>query len=354
MISISVSVMFFCCCCSQPLLKINDNSFTIDKLLGEGGFSYVYLVHSKDSSKYALKKIRCGLGIESKDKLKIAIKEVQNYKEFKSPFIIHSIDDAIIQDVDGSKIFYILLPYFENGSLQDLINSNDLDNTIIEESEAIRIFIGICRGLQVMHKHSSISTVEEDNLSENDQLLNETESLIESVTLGDDEEFELNNLVSFAHRDIKPANIMISKDGLPVLCDLGSCSRAKIRVKTKQQALKLQEFFAENCTLPYRAPELLNVENNVVLDEKCDIWSLGCTLYALLFNCSPFEYEEIKNGGNMNLAIASGRFEFPSNKKDLYSDEIKQLIQSCLTLDFNNRPSIDEILQLALTIQSNL
>ena len=30
--------------------------------------------------------------------------------------------------------------------------------------------------------------------------------------------------------------------------------------------------------MPYRAPELFDVKTDAVLDEKVDIWSLGCTV----------------------------------------------------------------------------
>ncbi|EDN06150.1 conserved hypothetical protein [Histoplasma mississippiense (nom. inval.)] len=51
-----------CMCCfpNSPQLKINNRSFKLLRLLGEGGFSYVYLVQDKNTSElFALKKIRC-------------------------------------------------------------------------------------------------------------------------------------------------------------------------------------------------------------------------------------------------------------------------------------------------------
>lgn len=66
--------------------------------------------------------------------------------------------------------------------------------------------------------------------------------------------------------------------------------------------------------MPYRAPELFDVDRDCVVDEKTDgtwtvqpnapgpqcannpgvsvaVWSLGATLYALYFGYSPFEVE---------------------------------------------------------------
>ena len=33
----------------------------------------------------------------------------------------------------------------------------------------------------------------------------------------------------------------------------------------------------------FRAPELFEVPSNCVIDEKTDVWSLGCTLYAMAY-----------------------------------------------------------------------
>jgi len=374
-----MSFLLTCLPCfnSQPELRINKAKFKILKLLGEGGFSYVYLVESSDGGTYALKKIRCPFGAES---VKIAMTEVENYKEFHSPYIIRAIDSNIVQEEDGSKTVYILLPNFDKGSLQDIINHNVINNVKIEESEAIRIFIGMCRGLQSMHRHhvshhNKKPTMEGVDMvfpaDERENLLNGEDSEIESSEVdtlpdligtsngGEDdgndysEATELTSTIAYAHRDIKPANVMLSKDGIPVLCDLGSCAKARVKAKTRSAAIAIQELAAEHCTLPYRAPELLDVKTGAKIDEKIDIWSLGCTLYALLYGCSPFEYEESEHGASISLAISNGKYEFPK-KNDIYSDDIKELIQLCIVVDPEQRPAIEQVLSKALEVQSRV
>lgn len=364
----------FPCFNTQPELRINQVKFRILKLLGEGGFSYVYLVEAPNGGTYALKKIRCPFGAES---VKIAMTEVENYKEFHSPYIIRAIDSNIVQEDDGSKTVYILLPNFDKGSLQDIINNNVINDTKIEEAEAIRIFIGICRGLQSMHRHhvthQKRPTVEDMNVNmstdERENLLNAEDSEVESEVdtlpelIGssngpdDDDEIanatELTQTIAYAHRDIKPSNVMLSKDGIPVLCDLGSCAKARVKAKTRSAAIAIQELAAEHCTLPYRAPELLDVKTGAKIDEKIDIWSLGCTLYALLYGCSPFEHEESENGASISLAISNGKYEFP-RKNDIYTDDIKELIKMCIVVDPEQRPAIEQVLSKALEVQSRV
>ncbi|ODV83238.1 hypothetical protein CANARDRAFT_30178 [[Candida] arabinofermentans NRRL YB-2248] len=165
----------------------------------------------------------------------------------------------------------------------------------------------------------------------------------------DDDSTELSETVSFAHRDIKPANIMISKEGIPILCDLGSCEKARINIQTRAQAITFQELSNEHCTLPYRAPELLDIKVGDQIDEKIDIWSLGCTLYALLYGYSPFEREELINGANITLAISSGNFTFPNNPD--FNNDLKDLIKFCLIVEPNDRPSIEDVLNKALELQ---
>lgn len=338
-----MSLLAWClpCIATQPKLSINRAQFTVLKLLGEGGFSYVYEVQASNGAIYALKKIRCPFGAES---VKKAMTEVHNYQEFHSPYIVRAIDSSVVQEEDGSKTVYILLPYFE-GSLQDMINSSVIDGTQIDEAEAVRIFIGLCRGVQAMHRHSSSHEgplVETDDASERDALL------AQELDLETDyEATELQEHVAYAHKDIKPANVMLSKDGMPVLCDLGSCSKARIEAKTRSSAVAIQELAAEHCTLPYRAPELLDVQTGTVIDEKIDVWSLGCTLYALLYGSSPFEREESLNGASINMAIANGTYSFPEE----YSDAIKGLIKMCLVVDPQERPNVEQVLARALELR---
>lgn len=420
----------FCTCLpmnNSPVLKINRTTFKILKLLGEGGYSYVYLVELKDGSRYALKKIRCAYGAES---IKNAMNEVNSYREFNSPYIVKSIDTSIVEEKDGLKSIYVLLPYFEHGTLQDMITNNVIKGSKIDEKEAIRYFIGVCRGLQVMHRHklsySDRSTAQDDldmeiqrltrgpneqanNIRNNnvvqqqqknsrnknkkktplhdpletgesdvllidsdedeDEIETDNETLLSNLmdssnvqdianALNDStnrstiseaiESTEMGEAIPYAHRDIKPANVMISADGIPVLCDLGSCSKARLQIKTRQQALALQDLAAEHCTLPYRAPELLDVSTGAAIDERIDIWSLGCLLYALLYGSSPFERAEAESGASVSLAISSGKYEFPND--DDYSDEIKELIQFCIVVDPKKRPSIEQVMSKALSL----
>ena len=69
---------------------------------------------------------------------------------------------------------------------------------------------------------------------------------------------------------------MIADDGVaPILMDLGSCTKARITIENRSQALLQQDIAAEHSTMAYRAPELFDVKTGTTLDEKVDIWVCG-------------------------------------------------------------------------------
>jgi serine/threonine kinase 16 len=148
------------CFPGSPSLKINGRSFKILRLLGEGGFSYVYLVQDTSNAElFALKKIRCPFGAES---VQQAMREVEAYKTFShAPGIIHSVDYSIASERNdpGSKTVYVLLPYYRRGNLQDIINANLVNHTNFPEKKLMVLFLGVCRALKDMHQYQAPSGV---------------------------------------------------------------------------------------------------------------------------------------------------------------------------------------------------
>lgn len=354
-----------CCCCdySESYISINGRRYLIKKLLGESNFSFIYLVQqigglssisAPRTNLYALKRIRCPFGnIES---ISGAMKEIDHYKRFQSPYIVHLIDSQVTQQSDGSKTVYVLLPYFPLGSLRDSISRNLLNGTFISEAECIRILIGIARGLRCLHDPSARSQDAGQNQEQDVVSMSysdEAASLLENTPLELDILSSANTINSnlYAHRDIKPSNILFSSDGLPVISDLGSCSKADLSINTHMQLTELQTWVSDHCTVAYTAPELLHVTLNRSIDTKVDIWSLGCTCYFMLFGISPFEREEQISGASLKYAIGTGNFSFPS--QDRYSTRLLNLIKKCLQVDPAVRPDINELLTLLQELQES-
>ncbi|KAG0633330.1 kinase-like domain-containing protein [Tuber brumale] len=356
------------CFPSSPNLTINHRSFKILRLLGEGGFSYVYLVQDNAGALYALKKIRCPFGQESVQR---AMKEVEAYKLFNHENVIKSIDYTITSDRsasttlgrsddgdDGSqKTVYILLPYFRRGNLQDAINANLINHTIFPEGELMRLFLGVCRGLQALHEHrlkrpgevrAGAGATAGGGSDET------TEPLMTPDVLSTQEGGQEGEIRAYAHRDIKPGNVMIDDDGLrPILMDFGSMTPAPTPITSRTLALSVQDNAAEHSTMPYRAPELFDVKTGSVIDEKVDIWSLGCTLYCALYGHSPFELATEESGGSLALAVCSGSYTFPEEGRlggrkpgqRPVSEGVKEIVRMCLKVEPADRPNIRELIR---------
>ncbi|KAF9584095.1 hypothetical protein BGW38_007605 [Lunasporangiospora selenospora] len=387
-------------CLPNPTLYINRRSFKVIKLLGEGGFSLVYLVQDVATGRlYALKKIRCPFGSEG---VREAMKEADMYRTFQHENLIKVVDTCVVSDKDGSKVVYIFLPYFKRGNLLDAISANLLHHTHFSEPDMLRFFRGMCYAVRALHCHQlpnvPMSSREQDEHSANGieawesrdrrrstppSLRRQTSSMsyvapgsengTGLVDLGPsspnsaeaptgptsgetNEESSGENgggnedavvVVPFAHRDIKPANVMIADDGqTPVLMDFGSMARARVKIQTRQQALYEQDLAAEQCSMPFRAPELFDVKTGTTLDEKVDIWSLGCTLYAMAYGTSPFETNQINQGGSMALAVLNGNFRFPTvDRGDRYSSEFRDLVKAMVLVDPTARLDIHQVIE---------
>ena len=101
-----------------------------------------------------------------------------------------------------------------------------------------------------------------------------------------------NDLV---HRDIKPSNLMVTKEGVVKILDLGIA-----RLRSDDELGTLTAEGGLMGTPDFIAPE--QVTDCGCVDIRADIYSLGCTLYRLLAGNAPFDRPEY--GTNMAKVIA--------------------------------------------------
>ncbi|KAL4248006.1 protein kinase superfamily protein [Abortiporus biennis] len=396
-----------CICQESAKVKINGRTFKIVKVLGEGGFSFVYLAQDEHSGRqFALKKIRCPSG---NDDVRQAMREVEAYRRFKHPNIIRILDSAVVQDPAGDgQVVYLFLPLYRRGNLQDAINANVINGSQFPEREMLRYFKGTCEAIRAMHDYRAPIGTSTDPFSsrqnrssnarpaanlppgpqghanedeDEDEMFPHPEGDAdggysyhgsgggsnsgiplmsregETIYDGDEELDRIQRdaakndahtgeteLVPYAHRDLKPGNVMISDEGKPILMDFGSCMKARIAIDNRSQALLQQDIAAEQSTMAYRAPELFDVKTGVTLDEKVDIWSLGCTLFALAYSHSPFEnIQTTEQGGSIAMAVMNARYKQPNSA---YSQGLKNLIDSMLKVDPKQRPDIHQVIEM--------
>ena len=85
------------------------------------------------------------------------------------------------------------------------------------------------------------------------------------------------------HRDIKPANLLVDKDGVVKVLDMGL---ARFKADEKDNLTAKYDRGAILGTAAYMAPEQVLESSKV--DGRADIYSLGVTLYALINGKPPY------------------------------------------------------------------
>lgn len=213
------------------------------------------------------------------------------------PNIIRLIDGELVST--GSERYgLLLLPLYRQGSAQELFCQRYIDSgEIVKKDILLKLSADICNGLLSLHTFDP----------------------------------------PLAFRDLKPANVLIGMRGDAVLADLGSVDRARLQIRSRREALALEEQCMEQCTNLYRPPELFQVPSECDLDERTDVWSLGCTLYAIMYGYSPFD-------GSATSAM-SGQLKFPANNGSGDLESIHALLERMIQISIKDRPFVTEILE---------
>jgi serine/threonine kinase 16 len=244
---------------------------TIGRQIAEGGYSFVFEAWDEDhhggdfgryrtttsmrksSKKYALKRVHC----PDSEILAGCRREAAVHRSVSHPNLMPLLGMCIV-----SNDCYMLFP-MASSSLRNEVNRRNpyMSDPVVattttsppwKEVMALQIFLRICGGVQTLHEHH------------------------------------------YTHRDIKLENILLVADQ-PVLMDFGSAGPLVHSLSLRRHVLEICDLAAQHTTLPYRPPELL--EGGVRMHDPdldytaVDVWSLGCTLFAILYGASPFECE---------------------------------------------------------------
>eukprot|EP00343_Euplotes_focardii_P004831 CAMPEP_0205807418 /NCGR_PEP_ID=MMETSP0205-20121125/11148_1 /ASSEMBLY_ACC=CAM_ASM_000278 /TAXON_ID=36767 /ORGANISM="Euplotes focardii, Strain TN1" /LENGTH=251 /DNA_ID=CAMNT_0053081629 /DNA_START=216 /DNA_END=969 /DNA_ORIENTATION=- len=137
--------------------------------------------------------------------------------------------------------------------------------------------------------------------------------------------------IGIMHRDIKPQNLLMTKDNRVKICDFGVATKVKSK---EEDTLKNTEG-----TYHFMPPECWNYEVREFSGVKADIWALGVTLFALVYNKMPFWADSELELSNV---ILNDEADF--NQEREVSLELKQLLQKLLEKDPSKRPHLQDLL----------
>ncbi|KAK8791992.1 hypothetical protein WA158_005369 [Blastocystis sp. Blastoise] len=278
---------------AKPKMILGDKTFWVEKKIGTGGYGSVWLVTEDRSGRpLVIKRMEC-----KSDEL-----EPMMDNEFKVLRLVKNVPScAKIYGLQKKKIFggweYRVLMEHCPEALISILQKMEKEKKSIPESGIWEIMYDITSAIAFLHKQKP----------------------------------------AIAHRDLKLENILLSKNNTWKLIDFGSCHAGAVELKDKKTITALEDEIAKTTTQMYRAPELVDFFGISKVDEKVDMWALGCILYTLMFMKQPFQT------GN-KLAILGGKY--PPPPRNNYSSELLNLMKSMLTPEQSKRITAADALKL--------
>jgi len=231
--------------------------YGIVRELGSGATATVFLAKDIRNARYVALKILTPKNVADKNILNKFLFEAELLKKFVHPNIVKGFDYGSFED-----IFFLAVEYVDGISLRSVIDSNGA----LQYERAIDIILQVAKAIEYMESQGYI------------------------------------------HRDIKPDNILISKNGVAKLCDLGF-AQPITQIKGVSETT--------NGTVQYMSPEQAMGQKD--LDIRSDIYSLGATFYHMVMGVTPFS-------GSSNLEIMAKQALESLNSAGMKNKNISPLV----------------------------
>ncbi len=222
--------------------EILGERFEVLTFLGQGGMGTVFKVREKNLDKTFAVKILDARMVKDALSVKRFEQEAKAAIQLTHPNLAAVYEYGI--GAQGTP--YLVMDYLEGKTLAEILESEKY----LDHGRAVDLFIQICEGIMYAHQKGVI------------------------------------------HRDIKPSNIMVSKSASGIefakIFDFGIAKVMPERaIDFTQELTQTGELFGSPA---YMSPEQLK---GLPVDERSDIYSLGCSLYKALTGKLPFEGKSI-------------------------------------------------------------
>ena len=276
--------------------------YRIIRKVAAGGFGLVYLALDPDGQQVAVKEyLPSSLATRGPgellpqvqpDKLslyrlglKSFFEEGRSLAQISHPSVV-----SVLNFFRENETVYMVMNYLEGAPLQDfIVTARDLKQSKVFRESTIRsLFDEILRGLRIVHQHKML------------------------------------------HLDIKPANIFITDDNKSVLIDFGAA---------REVLSKEGNFIRPMYTPGFAAPEMYR--RDASMGPWTDIYAIGACIYACMQGYPPNEAPQRLEKDRIAIALARLR--------GVYSDNLIEVVEWCMSLDPLSRPQSVFALQKELS-----
>jgi serine/threonine protein kinase len=258
---------------APPLRSIGN--YEILEKIAEGGMGAVYKGRHKGLGQIV------AIKIVPPDTAKNQILLKRFEMEFRAASVLDHPNIVKALDYNAIGTPFLVMEYVDGLSLGQKVERDGP----IPEREAVEIIAQVCDGLHKAHKQSLI------------------------------------------HRDVKPDNILLTADGVAKLTDMGL-------VKDADAELNLTRTGRGLGTPHFMAPEQFRNAKNA--DVRCDVYSLGATLYMLLTGEIPFN-----KTNPLDCWMKKVKNDFPAPRKlnPAISERVDWAVRRAMSADPAQRPA---------------
>ena len=270
--------------------KVLLGRYRVDSLLGSGGWGNVYLgEHLSLDVPIAIKVLHQHFARDEERQRRLE-QEAKILSRVDSQFVVKTLDYGL------NPIAFIVMEYFDGVPLSDLLEKEGA----LKAEEAIVLFEQLCEGLGAAHS------------------------------------------VGLVHRDLKPSNILVKRgENGEIRSKILDFGVAKILndASGNQKMTATGEILGSPA---YMSPEQWTARQ---LDQRSDIYSLGCLMYEVLCAKQMFEAENSYEYLNFHLATEPRTFAKAAPELNIAAD-LEKVVRKCVQKEPGDRyPSTEELFE---------